>query len=167
MGKSGKFWAARARASVFARSHHYIICKMAEIPDAEVIGTGAGIVNEAVVDGGARAEEVVAPLEGDAAIAQEQELADKRTPSVKEDCSLVDLSVQQRLERQPPVEVTHANGKILDEPNTLHFGKIVGGYYMLYEPTLVPKPDGSEDEALDVTIYEGIAACPRVSTVRS
>jgi hypothetical protein len=92
---------------------------MSEIPDAEVIETGTGIVGDAVIDGGDHAEEVVAPLEGDAAIAQEQELADKRAPNVKENSSLVHLSVLERLERQPPIEVTHANGKLLHEVNTL------------------------------------------------
>ena len=140
------FGPAPARAQLLALancSHHYIIFKMAEKPDAEVTATGADAVTDAVIDGGANAEEVavidggasveevVGPLEGDAAIAQEQELADKRTPSVKENCSLVQLTVLQRLERQPPVQVTHANGKILQEPNTLHYAKLktVGDWY--------------------------------------
>jgi hypothetical protein len=134
---------------------------MADIPAAEVAVTGTVDVNDAVIDGDTREDGIVAPLEGDSAIAQEQELADERTPSVKENSAVVHLSVLQRLELQSPINVTYANGKPLADPNVVNLAKIVDGCVMLYEAIEVPKPEGSEDKATDVTIYDGVAPCPR------
>ena len=91
---------------------------------------------------------------GDDALEAEQEAADARVATVREDAALVQMSVKERLEKQPPCTISYANGEVLGEGKEYlcTFSRFEANDYMLYDHKQVG----------DMVLFGGIAPAPLV-----